>query len=97
MSSWLRSTLAMPAAAVRIVIEITRVRVQQLKSISEADALAEGITADADGLYPNFMGGDFKPSMPEISYFTLWDSINGAGNHNNNPWVFVYDFKVIKK
>lgn len=92
-----RPSLFMPADAVRLQIEITRVRVQQLKSISESDALAEGITADADGLYPGWISDGFRPSIPEISYFMLWDSINGAGSHNDNPWVFVYNFNVIKK
>lgn len=34
------------------------------------------------------------------SFRTLWDSINGKKEGftwNDNPWVFVYDFKIIDK
>lgn len=31
------------------------------------------------------------------SFYSLWRSINGLESYNSNPWVFIYEFKRIKK
>jgi hypothetical protein len=71
----------MPRWASRITLEIVDVRVQRLNDISERDCCAEGcgspITRDCKK--PKFQG--------------LWESINGAGSWDANPWVWVIEFK----
>ena len=85
-SPWIPS-IHMPRWASRITLEITDIRPQRLQEISEEDAKAEGI--------------DYDPSAPaalshRTSFAHLWDSINSKRSPwNENPWVWVIDFKRI--
>lgn len=78
-------------------IEITKVRVERLQDISDADCLAEGIEGYCDG-YEYSCGKNryvaFK--TPKIAYSSLIDKISGKGTFESNPWVFVYNFKLFK-
>jgi hypothetical protein len=77
-----RSPRFMPRDYSRIMLEITDVRVQRLQEISEEDVLAEGCTNNlADGVVSD--------------YHTLWESINGPGSWNLNPWVWAVTFKQV--
>lgn len=83
-------------------IKITNIRVERLQDISDEDCLAEGIEKMIVGceyycysfLHPNKMWEDFK--SPRQAYATLIDKINGKGTWESNPYVFVYDFKLVK-
>ncbi len=82
------SPLHMPRWASRLTLTVTDVRVQRLHDISESDARAEGCIPDDEGLNPNYYG-------PARSlYEVLWNSINGAGSWDANPWVVAYSFTV---
>ena len=107
-----RPSIHMPRWASRISLEILAVRVEQLNDISKADAEAEGIEginrpiggddyetywrdyslsdADADG-WPYLRDG-----KQVESYKTLWEKINGKGSWDENPWVWVVEFKRIE-
>lgn len=89
-----RPSIHMPRWASRITLEVTRVRVERLRSISEADALAEGIVGQADG---GFALSDTRhySASPVTSYLSLWESIHGAGSIEQDPWVWVIEFKRI--
>lgn len=94
---WKRPAIFMPRAAGRLTLEISAVRVERLQSISEADARAEGIT---DGGCLNC--GEPEPCgcaapAPDArdSYIQLWESINGAGSWDANPWVWTVTFEVL--
>lgn len=80
----------MPRCASRIQLEITGVRVERLNVISEEDALAEGVT-----LVP--VRPQYAERMGRDAYVELWESINGAGSWDANPWVWVFEFKVVKR
>lgn len=83
--------------ASRITLEIESIHVERLQDISEEDARAEGIrqcrvgdvTAfgvdpeDRDTLYPT----------ARYAFNCLWESINGPGSWESNPWVWVVIFK----
>lgn len=80
-----RPSIFMPRWASRITLEVTGARVERLNDISEADAVAEGIPP-----FPT------SPSnIPRMHYATLWNSINGAGSWDANPWVWAISFKRV--
>lgn len=102
-SETVQLTQEIPADRVpRIQLEITGIRVERLQDISEADALAEGIQAYSDGTYRDYNVPDDKVfdhytfASPVDSYRTLWDTINGPGSWEANPWVWVIEFRRIK-
>lgn len=88
----------MPRTASRITLEIVSVRVERLSEITEADAIAEGI-AKTD-LWPNawtdYMDDFGWMTDPRMSYASLWESINGKGSCETNPWVWVVEFKRVE-
>jgi hypothetical protein len=89
----------MPRWASRITLEITSVRVERLQEISEADAKAEGIHKPAGS---QFWYADPRenvlPSMSPVGgYWNLWNSINGPGSWDANPWVWVIEFRRVEK
>ena len=82
-----RPSIFMPRWASRILLEITAVRVERLQDISNEDALAEGV---------DLSGGLRMRTMPWALYRELWESINGDGSWEANPWVWVIEFKVLE-
>ena len=92
-----RSAIHMPRWASRITLEITDVRVQRLQDIDEHDAIAEGCTDRATETHPDderlkIECGYFPPSSHERAFRLLWESINGAGSWDANPWVWRVEF-----
>lgn len=72
-----RPGMFMPRWASRITLNVTGVRVERLKTISHADAVAEGMAVD-DAVY---------------DYMKLWQTLNGPESWDANPWVWVVEFK----
>jgi len=86
-----RPSIHMPRWASRILLEIASVRVERLQGISEADARAEGVTIE-DRHMRGYCAGELLP--PSIrAYRDLWESINGAGSWEANPFVWVVEFR----
>ncbi|HDO6740703.1 hypothetical protein VBQ38_00605 [Klebsiella pneumoniae] len=77
-------SLHMPRWASRILLEITGVRVERLRSMSQDDARAEGVIA-ASG-----------PMEAGLAFRELWDSIYGEESWKANPWVWVIEFKRVE-
>jgi len=98
------SSLFLAQKDARIWLKVTNVRVERLLDISEADAIAEGIISHkgvpgeypSETMYKDYLGTSCVIS-PIHSYFTLWDSINGAGSHKENCWVWVIEFERCEK
>lgn len=93
-----KPSIHMPRHLSRITLEVTTVRVERLQSISEADALAEGITPNwepgCSGRLMDALGGfSFRPAAS--AYAELWEQINGPGAWDANPWVWVVEFKRV--
>lgn len=98
-----RPPINMPRSASRILLEVVSIRVQRLHDISEADAIAEGSYLDRCACLPRSkdrtpMHAAFKLQTchihgSEFSY--LWESVNGNGSWDKNPWVWVVEFKRI--
>jgi hypothetical protein len=83
----------------RILLEITDVRVERLKDISEEQALAEGVRPYADhaefGEWYHVEGIETYSAEPSMSFELLWSSINGTESWTANPWVWVVEFKRV--
>ena len=82
-------------------IRITNIRVERLQDISEDDCLKEGIwREDNVGLegvtywYHGLANSSFRTAKE--AYASLIDKISGKGTWESNPWVFVYDFELVK-
>ena len=96
--SWAREwkgtpSIHMPRWASRITLEVTGVRAERLNDICEVDAKAEGVTAH-DMYGPN--GFAFAHGCTyKASFANLWESINGPGSWDANPWVWVIEYKRI--
>lgn len=85
-------------------IRITKVKIERLQDISDEDCLREGIIKGQVGSEAtHFMDAYYIPTMPDepmikprIAYAELIDEISGEGTWANNPYVFVYDFELVK-
>lgn len=87
-----RPSIHMPRWASRILLEVVSVRVEKLGAISEADCIAEGC-AGGHGSIPGYA----YAATPIEHYRAMWDSINGAGDYDKNPWVWVVEFRVLTR
>lgn len=92
------SPLFMPRWASRITLEIVAVRVERLHTITEKDAIAEGIyfDHDFDGYVSDDEGRHYHGNSAARSYEHLWHSINGPESWDANPWVWVVEFKKLQ-
>lgn len=90
-------SIHMPRAFSRLTLTVTDVRVERLQDCSAADAIAEGIRGNEFEGWFDYSPGE-KPCDflvdPRQSYRTLWNSINGKGAWQANPWVAAYTFTV---
>ena len=83
-------------------IRITNVRIERLNDISDNDCLAEGIEFDckSQSFYCGFNNSTnskiWLGRTPRKAYAELIDKVSGKGTWESNPYVFVYDFELIK-
>lgn len=92
-----RPSIFMPRVAARLLLANQSVRVERLQDISEADAMAEGVT-------PLYMESWRKPGeritqcTAAESFAYLWDTINKARGFpwSANPFVWVVEFRRLE-
>ncbi|MDE8755648.1 hypothetical protein PZA22_14285 [Pectobacterium polaris] len=98
---WIPS-IHMPRHASRILLEITDVRVERLNSISEQDAIAEGVARKHSDTYHGFYrdyeneGYGQGYTFANDSFRSLWKSIYGTESWDANPWCWAITFKRIE-
>lgn len=93
---WIKTpSIHMPRWASRLTLRVTNIRAERLQDISGADARAEGC---------RFMwSGDMSAvpdKFPDEVFQENWEELYPADNPKawgQNPWVWVYEFEVIKK
>lgn len=98
----LKNKLYIPESSARYFIEITDIRFERLHEISESDCIKEGIS---NGVCSggSFWGVKYKKEYTHYSetaheaYANIFDIINGKGTWDNNPYIWVYDFKLKTK
>ena len=85
-------------------ISITATKLERLQDISDEDCLREGIHEgefmntwdkyyfDEWGDVPNHI--TFK--TPREAFAALIDRISGKGTWQRNPWVYAYEFELLK-
>lgn len=90
-----RPSIFMPRAASRLTLVVTDVRVERLQDISEADAKAEGVDPIGveSGAYDG-NGNQIKVGSYVAAYAEIWNTINGPGSWDANPWVVAVSFTV---
>jgi hypothetical protein len=91
-----KPSIYMPKEACRIFLKITEIRVERLQDISEQCAVKEGISNNETKYY-DYLRKEFITESAYHSFFTLWESINGEGSWDANPWVWVIKFEQIEK
>lgn len=81
-------SIHMPRWASRLTLEITAVRVERLRDISEADIEAEGITTGLPPCLPILRSAVLRDGWEKI-----WKETVGVESWNANPWAWVIEFK----
>lgn len=77
-------------------IRITNVRIERLQDISDEDCLKEGIVEELFGTTPAYWVLDVCFSNIRHAFRNLIDKTCGPNTWESNPWVFVYDFELVK-
>jgi hypothetical protein len=93
-------------------IRITSVRVERLQDISDGDVYKEGFSKEAVNngwgnyayhyeamlVYYDKLGRskEIRSRTPRDAYADLIDKVSGNGTWESNPWVFVYEFELVK-
>lgn len=82
-------------------IRIVNIRAERLQEISDEDCFAEGVVQQhgegANGEIFSYIPYE-KPLYitPREAYAALIDKISGKGTWASNPYIFVYEFELIK-
>lgn len=104
-----KPSIHMPKEIARKFLKILSVRIERLQDISMDDSIQEGIIAlsmsnaqiiESGQLYLDYS----KPTKilndglsPKASFKSLWEKINGKDSWTKNPFVWVYEYEIIKK
>ncbi|WP_199564091.1 hypothetical protein [Shinella sp. WSJ-2] len=96
---WNVPSIFMPRWASRLTLTVTDVRVERLCSITDEDAIAEGILPDPDrpGWWMASTDEADRCPTPRDAYLDLWNSINGDGASRLDPWVVADTFTVERR
>ena len=86
----------------RFFLKITDVSVEKIKSISEKDAIAEGIESISHvGPMRAFGWKDYSGGIGFFDtikpFQSLWVATNGRESWDANEWVFVYSFERVEQ
>ena len=83
-------------------IKITNVKIERLQDISDEDCLKEGIIhayTNNDGIKiyhtPHTKRGYLSTDVAQEAFAFLIDKVSGKGTWESNPYVWVYEFKLI--
>ncbi len=93
-----KPSIHIPRWASRIDLEIISVRVERLNDISEEDAKAEGALPEllfADLYASTRLDTHFHGSTYKDGFRFVWESINGPGSWDANPWVWRIEFRKL--
>ena len=91
MGCFKRPALFLPAKLARTWLKFADVRAERLNELDDTEAIKEGIIVLGRPELNDLSRGKFRHA-----YVNLWDSINPKYPFSSNPFVFRYEFKMIK-
>jgi len=96
-----KPSIHMPFEACRLFLKIKGIRIERLQDITKRDSISEGISikskfGDVVNTWMDYTDGNGTPN-PSYSFMTLWQSVYGSKSWEDNPWVWVIEFKQITK
>lgn len=77
-------------------IRITNIKVERLQDISDEDCLKEGIYNWPDGDTWTYGNSWYIFATPQEAFAEMIDKVHCRGTWNINPYVFVYEFELMK-
>mgnify|MGYP002129732508 FL=1 len=84
-------------------IRITNLKIERLQDISDEDCLKEGIYEDSgDDEFPPSIFYEFEGNKdngfdtPREAFAALIDKVSGKGTWESNPYVWAYEFELMK-
>lgn len=82
-------------------IRITNYKVERLQDISDEDCLHEGVEKWLDcyivaGIMENRGKNNKTFNTAREAFATLIDKVSGKDTWEHNPWVYAYEFKLLK-
>jgi len=98
-----KPSLFMTKNACRIFLKIKDVRVERLQNIDKLSAINEGVEIIhyAETSIPIYRKYNLEEKLgttnPILSFYSLWEKINGEDSVDQNPWVWVIEFERIEK
>ncbi len=92
-----RPSIHMPRWASRITLQVTDVKVERLVDISSADTIAEGVRCQTCQTMNQSACSGLGCFASRKAFSQLWESINGPGSWDTNPWVAVIAFEPVFK
>ncbi|MBM9576264.1 hypothetical protein JWG45_03765 [Leptospira sp. 201903070] len=92
-----RPSIHMPRVASRLILEIKNIRVERLVTLSEEDALAEGVEIDSEECdHVRYSCSDIGclGQTYKSGFAKLWIELHGQSAWSINPWVWVIEFEI---
>ena len=81
-------------------IRITNVKIEMLQDVSYVDAMREGLIKRYDERNGFVHYSDINHNVDsydwQVAFAELIDGVSGKDIWESNPWVFVYEFELIK-
>lgn len=96
----LRPSIHMPRWASRMTLTVKSVRVERVQSITDEDAIAEGIGAMGQGGFGIYGNKTIWEATAVRAYGALWATLHkddGPNGWHANPWVSITRYTVEKR
>jgi hypothetical protein len=97
-----KTSIHMPKNAARIWLRVKDVRIERVKGISEADAIAEGPErieywhpVENEYTFPCAVVKTYEHPTAKDWFIDFWASIIGPESWEANPWIWVIEFEVL--
>lgn len=94
-SGW-QSPYFMPREVARTFVRITNIKVERLRDITSEDCIKEGVNIEDLSAFGPITRETYTHAFADLWNKTLSANTYSSCSWDANPWVFVYEFKLIK-